>query len=265
MIEHFAYGWTTPVIACAVSFLGSLIGLQAAGRARYSQGRVRTGWLVLAAFTLGTAAIWAMHFIAMLGFSVESATLRYDVPLTVLSGLLAVAVVGVGLFWSMMWRPGWTAVLGGGIIMGLGVVTMHYMGMASIRMQGEMHHDPRYTATAAAVALVASTLALLFALRLRGLLAIVLASLVMAAAVATMHYTAMFGMSVTAAPESPLDTPVTGATMMDFFMPMFVGLGLLLMIISLILLLSPAENRTDPATDRAPAHTADPSVFTRRP
>ncbi|MFD0775765.1 MHYT domain-containing protein, partial [Streptomonospora algeriensis] len=112
MIEHFAYGWTTPAIAYAVSFLGSLIGLQAAGRARRSQGGARAGWLFLAALTLGSAAIWAMHFIAMLGFSVQSTTLRYDVPLTVLSGLLAVAAVGAGLFWSMLRRPGRAAALG---------------------------------------------------------------------------------------------------------------------------------------------------------
>lgn len=163
-----------------------------------------------------------------------------------------------------MWRPGWTAVLGGGAIMGLGVVSMHYMGMASIRMQAEMQHDHRYTAAAVVVALVASTVALLFALRLRGLPATVLASLVMAAAVATMHYTAMFGMSVTALPETPFDTPVSGATMMDFFLPVFVGLGLLLMIVSLILMLSPADNEADrPAASTQPRPPED-SVFTRR-
>ncbi|QBI54283.1 MHYT domain-containing protein [Streptomonospora litoralis] len=264
MIDHFAYGWTTPVIAYVVSFLGSLIGLQVARRARHSSGATRTGWLLLAAFTLGAAAIWAMHFIGMMGFSVQSTTIRYDVLLTVLSGLLAIAVVGIGLYWTTL-SPGWASVLGGGAIMGVGVVSMHYMGMASMRMQAEMHHDHRYMVAAVVIALVASTVALVFAVRLRGLAATLGASAVMAAAVSAMHYTAMFGMHVRALPETPFDEPATGATMMDFFMPMFVGLGLLLMILSLILMLSPVEDdqRGGRAAD-SPAPKPQDSVFTRR-
>ncbi|MFD0776535.1 MHYT domain-containing protein [Streptomonospora algeriensis] len=147
---------------------------------------------------------------------------------------------------------------------GLGAVSMHYLGMASLRMQAEMHHDHRYTAAAAAIALLASTAALLFALHLRGRAATVIASLVMATAVSTMHYTAMFGVRVTALPASPFDTPVLGATMMDFFLPMFVGLGLLMLIVSLILMLSPAEDEADGASAPAPSRPPKDSAFARR-
>ncbi|GAB3451159.1 MHYT domain-containing protein [Streptomonospora sediminis] len=265
MIEQFAYGWTTPVIAYVVSFLGSLVGLQVAGRARQSQGALRAGWLALAAFTLGAAAIWAMHFIAMMGFSVQAITLRYDVVLTLVSGLVAIAATAAALTWATA-RPGWPSVLGGGLLMGAGVAAMHYLGMASIEMPVRMHHDTPTTAAAVAIALAASAAALVFALRLKGLRAALGGSLIMAAAVSAMHYTAMSGVSVGPIPQDPLAAPTSGATMMDFFLPVFVGLGLLLMIISLILLLSPGEEdepqrRASPTPQDAGA--AD-SVFTRR-
>ncbi|MDT0303767.1 MHYT domain-containing protein [Streptomonospora wellingtoniae] len=263
MIEHFTYGWTTPAIAYAVSFIGSFIGLQTAARARSSTGGVRAGWLVLASVSLGAAGIWAMHFIAMMGSSVQSLTLRYDVVLTVLSGLLAVAAVSAALFWTTV-RPGRLAIPGGGAVMGLGVVAMHYTGMASIRMQADAVHDPFYTAAAAVVALAASALVLLFSLRLQGPAATLLGSLVMAAAVSAVHYTAMFGMSVTALPQTPFDAEPSGAAMMDFFLPVFVGLGLLLMVISLILLLSPAEDDDARRPSRSPVPPVRDSVFDRR-
>ncbi|MUL40661.1 histidine kinase [Streptomonospora sp. PA3] len=261
MIDHFAYGWTTPALAYAVSFLGSLIGLQAARRARRGEGAIRAGWLAVAAFTLGSAAIWATHFIAMLGMSVSSTTVRYDVLLAVLSALVAVAVVGAALLWCTTRRPGPTAVLGGGAVMGLGAASMHHLATASIEMQARMDHDLRYFAAAVAIAVAASAAALLFALRLRGTPAAVGASLIMAAGVSAMHYTAAAGARVTTLPDTPFDAPPTGATMMDFFLPVFVGLGLLLMIISLILLLSPAEDdEPRPVRGRPPRHSA----FTRR-
>lgn len=61
-------------------------------------GGSRAYWLALAALAIGGTGIWVMHFIAMLGFSVAHTEIRYDVPLTLLSCLTAIAVVAVGLF-----------------------------------------------------------------------------------------------------------------------------------------------------------------------
>ncbi|MBV2366771.1 MHYT domain-containing protein [Streptomonospora nanhaiensis] len=264
MIEHFAYGWTTPAIAYAVSFVGSLVGLQAAARARRAAGGSRLAWVLLGAVCLGAAAIWAMHFIAMMGFSVHATALRYNVVLTVLSGVVAIAVVAVGLLLTVV-RPGWTSVLSGGAVMGGGVVAMHYMGMATVQMHAETAYDPLHVAASAAIAVAASTVALLFAIRLEGTWALAGAALVMAAAVSAMHYTAMLGTSVHHLPEDPFAEPPAGATMMDFFLPMFVGLGLLLMIVSLILMLSPRDGAADRAPHRRPALSPAPdSVFTKR-
>src|SRR5215216_4908689 len=98
-IHHFAYGWVTPALAYALSVLGSLLGLICAARVRdVPPGRQRVRWLTLAALSIGGTGIWVMHFMAMLGFSVDGTLIRYDVPTTALSAVVAVTVVGIGLF-----------------------------------------------------------------------------------------------------------------------------------------------------------------------
>jgi NO-binding membrane sensor protein with MHYT domain len=67
-------------------------------RARAYQGLHRAVWLLLAAVSLGATGVWAMHFIAMLGFTIPGQTILYNVPLTILSMLVSVAVVAIGLF-----------------------------------------------------------------------------------------------------------------------------------------------------------------------
>ena len=93
-VHHFSYGPLTPVAAYLMSFVGSFLGLLCMSRARASTGRSRASWLSLAALAIGGTGIWVMHFIAMLGFSVSGMPIRYNVPVTLLSCLTAVAVVG---------------------------------------------------------------------------------------------------------------------------------------------------------------------------
>ena len=97
-INHFEYGWITPALSYALSVLGSVLGLVCAGRIRTATGAgQRAWWGLLAAWALGGTAIWAMHFMAMLGFAVGGTRIRYDVPLTAASTVIAVAAVGIGL------------------------------------------------------------------------------------------------------------------------------------------------------------------------
>ena len=52
-----------------------------------------------------------MHFIAMLGFTIPGQTILYNVPITIVSMLIAIVVVGIGLFIVSYgnggWRQGW--------------------------------------------------------------------------------------------------------------------------------------------------------------
>ncbi len=97
-VHHFAYGWITPALAYLLS-VPRLTVRPARHRARADADRGRRArWLILAAWAIGGTGIWAMHFMAMIGFAVDGRDVRYDLPITVASWLTAVVVVGIGLF-----------------------------------------------------------------------------------------------------------------------------------------------------------------------
>ncbi len=96
-VHNFSYGAVTPLAGFVMSSLGAYLGLRFAVRAREYTGAPRARWLLLAAVSIGTTGIWVMHFIAMLGYTIPGETIRYNVPVTIGSMLLAVAVVYVGL------------------------------------------------------------------------------------------------------------------------------------------------------------------------
>ena len=133
-VSNFTYGPLTPVLGFVMSSLGCFLGLRAATRARASQGAPRLRWLLLATVSIATTGIWVMHFVAMLGFTIPGQNITYSVPITILSMLIAVVVVGIGLLIVGFGSSGWRTLLLGGLIIGFGVASMHYVGMAAMRM-----------------------------------------------------------------------------------------------------------------------------------
>ncbi|WP_017571218.1 MHYT domain-containing protein [Nocardiopsis halotolerans] len=252
MLDHLSQNWLIPAIAFTVSVIGSFLGLSFASRARRATGLVRWQWLTLASLSLGGMAVWSMHFIAMMGFSPPGVAIRYDAVLTMVSGVIAIAAMAVALTLTILRRRASWLLLSG-FISGTGIVVMHYTGMYSMNMHGETHHDPLYVALACAIGLVAATVALWFASRLRGFVAITTASVAMGVAVTSMHYTAMMGMHVTA-PAFSRGTP-DGSSAPDLLLPLIVGLFVFLLICSLFLLLGVEEER--PSHSRRPVR-ADP-------
>lgn len=237
-VDHFSQGLITPLLGYAMSVVGSLLGLLFAARARGTTGAARVRWLVGAALSLGGTGIWVMHFIAMMGFSVSGATIRYDVGLTALSALVAVVVVGAGLLLVSYGgaRPG--PLLGGGLLTGLGVASMHYMGMAAMNTTVEITYDPVTVALSMVIAVAAATVALWFSLRVRGNLLTLGAAMLMGVAVSGMHYTGMFAISVTG---QATDALPPGAAPIDFLVPLLVGISLLTVGLLMAVMLSPSE------------------------
>lgn len=196
-LHHFTYGPITPIFAYAMSFLGSLLGLVSAARARAATDTRRRAWLlVLAAWAIGGTGIWVMHFMAMIGFSVTGSPLRYDVPLTVASFFIAVITVGIGLFIVGLGKPSLVKVLIGGPITGVSVAFMHYTGMAAMQINGSFDYKSNLFYASYAIAVVAATVALWFTIVVRGIPATIAAAAVMGVAVCGMHYTGMYAMHV---------------------------------------------------------------------
>ncbi|MFF3355329.1 MHYT domain-containing protein [Streptomyces sp. NPDC002917] len=234
-LDHATFGWLTPALSYAMAVIGSALGLSCTVRALDTSGRSRRNWLIAAASALGTG-IWTMHFVAMLGFGVTGTDIRYNVPLTLLSLLCAMVVVGCGVFAVGYSRDRTRALLVGGFGTGLGVASMHYLGMAALRLHGTIHYDPLRVALSVVIAVVAATAALWAALNIKSPRAVALASLVMGAAVSSMHYTGMMAVGVRVTSS---DVELPGATTMQFIFPLAVGLGSYLFLTSAFVALSP--------------------------
>ena len=112
-----------------LAVLASYTALNMTSRVSQSQGWGAALWLTGGAFAMGFG-IWSMHFIGMLAFNLPIA-LGYDLPLT---GLSLVAAIGSSAFalWLVS-RPQlpWHQILFGAVLMGAGIATMHYIGMAA--------------------------------------------------------------------------------------------------------------------------------------
>ncbi|MDQ0989375.1 MHYT domain-containing protein [Streptomyces sp. V3I7] len=252
-LHHATFGWLTPVLSYAMACIGAALGLRCTVRALGTTGRSRRNWLVTAASAIGTG-IWTMHFVAMLGFSVTGTDIRYDVPLTILSLLVAMVVVCTGVFAVGYGRDRTRALLLGGLTTGLGVASMHYLGMAAVRLHGDVSYDPLLVGLSVVIAVAAATAALWAALNIKSPLAVTLASLVMGAAVSSMHYTGMFAVSVRVSPSGSV---LPGATAMQFIFPLAVGLGSYLFLTSAFVALSPtAGERQASASAQLPVERA---------
>ncbi|MFF3755854.1 MHYT domain-containing protein [Streptomyces sp. NPDC002185] len=234
-LDHATFGWLTPVLSYAMACIGAALGLRCTVRALDATGRSRRNWLLTAASAIGTG-IWTMHFVAMLGFGVTGTDIRYDVPLTLLSLVGAMAVVGVGVFAVGYGHDPVRSLLVGGLTTGVGVACMHYLGMAALRLHGQVRYDPLLVALSVLIAVVAATAALWAALHIHRPAAVALASLVMGAAVSSMHYTGMLAVRVDVAPSA---AALSGASLMQFIFPLAVGLGSYLFITSAFVALSP--------------------------
>ncbi|GAA3224829.1 MHYT domain-containing protein [Actinocorallia longicatena] len=249
MIHHFTYGPVTPVLAYAMSVFGSFLGLRAALRSRYYRDRRRAAWLTAAAVAIGGAGIWAMHFIAMLGFSITDRNIRYDVPLTVASLLIAIVVVACGLFIVGYHGVGVLQLGSAGLITGCGVAAMHYLGMAAMHVGEHVSYDRTLVVLSVVIAVVAATAALWAALSAENAWFTVGAAGVMGAAISSMHYTGMAAMNLHHVSDAV--NPMEGAAQINVIIPLMMGIIVVATVISGALVLSPDLKEL---REEAPAH-----------
>jgi NO-binding membrane sensor protein with MHYT domain len=174
----------------------------------------------------------------MLGFTIPGQSIRYSVPVTILSMLIAIAVVGVGLFIVGYSRGGAGPLLLGGVAIGCGVASMHYIGMAAIRAQDRLAYTPVLVAVSVVIAVIAGTAALWAALRLESVWSAFIASMVMGVAVSGMHYTGMAALRVHAAVGPAVAAPAS-ASAEAFLLPLIIGISCTGFIFSAVIALSP--------------------------
>ncbi len=190
-----------PVVALSylIATLASFVALDLARRVRTDDRLVALGWWAGGSVAMGSG-IWSMHFVGMLALKLPIA-IGYDVRLTVLSWVAAVATSVIALGVASRDRFGWPPVAVGSLAMGLGICAMHYTGMAALEMAPGVRWDVLLVGASAAIAVGASAAALSIFFLLRRLtrhaarVGQVVAALVMGAAICGMHYTGMAAVS----------------------------------------------------------------------
>ncbi|MCK3838526.1 MULTISPECIES: EAL domain-containing protein [Pseudomonas] len=189
-----SYSTSLVVISLCVAMLASYTALDLAGRIATTKGRAVYLWITGGAAAMGVG-IWSMHFIGMLALRLPFA-LGFDLGITALSLLIAVLSSGFALWLvSQPSLPAWQLAFGA-LVMGAGIASMHYTGMAAMRMTPGIDYDPTLFGASLLIAVMASGAALWIAFNLRRntpyvRLARGAAAMVMGVAIVGMHYTGM--------------------------------------------------------------------------
>lgn len=179
------------VLAVLIAIAASYTALDIAARISVASTRLGSyAWLATAAVCMG-GGIWAMHFVAMLAYSVPHMAVSYDPFLTVLSLLIAVTVTGGGF--AVVSRPtaGPIALVLSGLFMGTGILAMHYVGMAAMRMHATLSYQATWVAVSVFIAMGAAIAGLWLAFRGGGFLQKGLSALAMGLAISGMHFAGM--------------------------------------------------------------------------
>src|SRR5262245_58605388 len=178
------------LLSIGVAILGSLtaLALTAFSDAEDATGGQRGVALISGGLIMG-ATIWSMHFVAMMAVDLP-VVVNYNLLETVGSIAIAIVATGAGLYLASGRRVGRLSIPLGGVLMGLGIAGMHYLGMGAIRGCG-LDYDYTLVAVSAGLAIGASMAALWFAFYKRNFLMTLAGGVVQGLAIALMLFTAM--------------------------------------------------------------------------
>lgn len=183
-------------LSITIAVLSSYTALDIAGRIRAAVGKTRQYWLAGGGFAMGLG-IWAMHFIGMIAVQ-TTRPVSYEILLTLLSVLPALAASTFALY--MISRDDLSPrILGlSGLLMAVGIGSMHYIGMAAVQINPPLRYDPTFFALSILVAIAASICALWIGFQQHSADSVsntavrkISSAMLMGLAIAGMHYTGM--------------------------------------------------------------------------
>ena len=183
------HDWRLVMLAAAVCFLASGVAISLFHRAQVANGHARWVWLVLDAAAAGFG-IWATHFIAMLAFDPGLGT-AYDIPLTVISLLIAILITGIGLSLALWNADSAFGPAVGGAVVGGGVAAMHYTGMMALDVPAAFVWSPAVASLSIAFGVAFGSLALHIACRREVKGGALIATTLLTLAIVSMHFTGM--------------------------------------------------------------------------
>jgi two-component system, sensor histidine kinase and response regulator len=190
-------------LSVVIAIFASYAALDLSARVAAARQKGRWAWLLGGAVAMGTG-VWSMHYTGMLAYRLP-VPVYYHIPTVLLSLVAAIAASFIALFVVGRERLGVLHVALGSVLMAAGIATMHYTGMAAMRLSAMHQWDTTLVTASIIVAWLVSLAGLgLIKLNLvlgswsdRGSLLTTVSAVTMGLAIPAMHYTAMAAVSYT--------------------------------------------------------------------
>ena len=179
-------------LSVVIAILGGYTGFGLAARIRGTPGVSRRLLLAGAAAFLAVG-IWTMHFVGVLAAPIPADSVYLVLP-TIVSFLICALVVGVSLFFLSIGEPSQRRVVSSAVLLGAGIVSMHYVGIHGLAGNFAIDHDTPMILLSIAIAIVAAYGGLRAFLARQDGIRLIVSSIAFGVAVSGMHYTAMHGM-----------------------------------------------------------------------
>jgi NO-binding membrane sensor protein with MHYT domain/nitrogen-specific signal transduction histidine kinase len=195
-----SYNYALVALSVLIAMFASYAALDLAGRVTAAGGWTRAIWLLGGAGAMGTG-IWSMHYIGMLAF-ILPIPVAYHWPTVLLSLFAAILASVVALYVVSRKKMGALRALAGSVLMGAGIASMHYIGMAAMRLPAICQFNSILVVLSVVFAVLISLVALWITFHFRdekmGMgWEKLTGAVVMGAAIPVMHYTGMAAASFT--------------------------------------------------------------------
>ncbi|MGI9414281.1 MAG: MHYT domain-containing protein [Hyphomicrobiales bacterium] len=197
---EITYSPALVIASLAVAIMAAFTSLRLTSNLRDLPAARRKARVAQAAFALG-GGIWSMHFVGMLAVELPI-TIAYHPLQTLASALIAVLVTGSALLSLHFGMRTQSKIITAGIVTGLGIVAMHYVGMSAISTNCIVSYSPYGVLIAVGLGIVASIAAMELAYGTRSLIATISGAIVLGLAISAMHYSAMFYTMFSLGPET---------------------------------------------------------------
>src|SRR5229473_5141479 len=195
-----SYDYPLVALSVLIAIFASYAALDLAGRVTAASGRTRAVWLLGGAGAMGTG-IWSMHYIGMLAF-ILPIPMAYHWPTVLLSLFAAILASVIALYVVSRQKMGASQAVAGSVLMGAGIASMHYIGMAAMRLPAICQFNPFLVVLSVVSAVLISLAALWITFHFRDEKTGIgweksAGAVVMGAAIPVMHYTGMAAASFT--------------------------------------------------------------------
>ncbi|MCA1412469.1 EAL domain-containing protein [Bradyrhizobium sp. NBAIM20] len=197
------HDWRLVVLAALVCFVASIVAVSIFHRAIATRGRTRWIWIAIAGAAIGYG-IWATHFVAMLAYE-PGVTTGYGIVLTASSLAAAMLLTSVGFGVAVVTSGRWRAAAGG-VIIGGGIASMHYLGMWALEVPGRVSWSVDLVLLSIVLGMCFGYAALAAALTRQGYSGTLAAATLLTLAIVSHHFTAMGAVQITPDPALATDT-----------------------------------------------------------